>query len=259
VFWRWRITLSGFLHFAQSSEFQALKNTTFRKLDLFPSSGEGRETPTLLGTLERANPNQLTIQVQVRVQVILRPTVSRPVRLGVGPALGPMTLFQFSLFDNYFLSSSCSAIIYWLESRRTHNHLLLSHVSLLKPGGLRLRIYVLQEQGGPDIPPGTGFPFCRFLGLAGLWWRYSNPLNTGQDLRHKFSPPFVSQFHVCACVITIFTAYFLIISFRHSLVSGAYSSCSMTWVFQWLRLALSKGPNSVGASFFSTEDGNITL
>jgi hypothetical protein len=29
---------------------------TFRKLDLFPSSGEGR-TPTLLGPLERANLN----------------------------------------------------------------------------------------------------------------------------------------------------------------------------------------------------------
>jgi hypothetical protein len=27
----------------------------FRKLDLFPSSGEGRETPTLMGPLERAN------------------------------------------------------------------------------------------------------------------------------------------------------------------------------------------------------------
>jgi hypothetical protein len=32
-------------------------NTTFQKLDLFPSSGEGREkTPTQVGSLERANP-----------------------------------------------------------------------------------------------------------------------------------------------------------------------------------------------------------
>jgi hypothetical protein len=29
-----------------------LENTKFRKPDLFPSSGEGRETPTLLGLLE---------------------------------------------------------------------------------------------------------------------------------------------------------------------------------------------------------------
>jgi hypothetical protein len=39
----------------------------------------------------------------------------------------------------------------------------------------RSRIYIPQEQGGPVIPSGTGFPFCRLLRLAGLWWRYSNP------------------------------------------------------------------------------------
>jgi hypothetical protein len=35
------------------------KNTTFRKLDLFPSSGEGKETPTLLDPLERTILNHL--------------------------------------------------------------------------------------------------------------------------------------------------------------------------------------------------------
>jgi hypothetical protein len=34
-------------------------------------------------------------------------------------------------------------------------------------------IYFRQEQGGPVISIGTGFPFCRLLWL-GLWWRYSN-------------------------------------------------------------------------------------
>jgi hypothetical protein len=33
--------------------FKDLENTKFCKLALFPSSGEGRETPTLLGPLER--------------------------------------------------------------------------------------------------------------------------------------------------------------------------------------------------------------
>jgi hypothetical protein len=33
-----------------------LENTTFRKIDLFPSSGEIREIPTLLVPLERARP-----------------------------------------------------------------------------------------------------------------------------------------------------------------------------------------------------------
>jgi hypothetical protein len=51
----------------------------------------------------------------------------------------------------------------------------LSHLRLPQPGGRGPRIYIPQEQGGPVIPPGTGFPFCRLLRLAGLWWRYSNP------------------------------------------------------------------------------------
>jgi hypothetical protein len=37
-----------------------LENTTFQKLDLFQSSGEGRETLTLLGPLERASLNHWT-------------------------------------------------------------------------------------------------------------------------------------------------------------------------------------------------------
>jgi hypothetical protein len=39
-----------------------LENTTFRKLDLFPSSGEGKGTPTLLSQYERSNLNHWTQQ-----------------------------------------------------------------------------------------------------------------------------------------------------------------------------------------------------
>jgi hypothetical protein len=43
----------------------------------------------------------------------------------------------------------------------------------------------------------------------------------------------VSEFHVCACFITIFIAYFLVISLRHSLVSGIYIAVViLTWVGQ---------------------------
>jgi hypothetical protein len=42
-----------------------LENTTFQKLDLFPSSGEVRETPILLGPLERANLNHWINRVDV--------------------------------------------------------------------------------------------------------------------------------------------------------------------------------------------------
>jgi hypothetical protein len=51
---------NGFLDFLHRPVCKrTLKNTTFRKLDLFPASGEGWGTPTLLGPLERANLNQI--------------------------------------------------------------------------------------------------------------------------------------------------------------------------------------------------------
>jgi hypothetical protein len=52
---------------------------------------------------------------------------------------------------------------------------VVSFASNRKPGGPGLCIYVFQWQGGPFIPPDTGFPFSRLLRLAGLRWRYSNP------------------------------------------------------------------------------------
>jgi hypothetical protein len=55
-------------------------------------------------------------------------------------------------------SAICSVITQCSESRRTRNHTLLSHLRLLQPGGPGSRIYNPQEQGGPVIPPGTGFP-----------------------------------------------------------------------------------------------------
>jgi hypothetical protein len=36
-----------------------------------------------------------------------------------------------------------------------------------QPGGPGPCIYASQRQGGPVIPPGTGFPFRRLLGRAG--------------------------------------------------------------------------------------------
>jgi hypothetical protein len=62
-FWRWYIPLriTGFLDFIHRQVFLNLENTRFRKLDLFPSSGEWRKTPThQLGPLERDNLNHWT-------------------------------------------------------------------------------------------------------------------------------------------------------------------------------------------------------
>jgi hypothetical protein len=48
----------------------------------------------------------------------------------------------------------------------------VSDSRLPKPGGPGPRIYISQEQGGPVMSPGTGFPFRHLLRLAGLRWRY---------------------------------------------------------------------------------------
>jgi hypothetical protein len=59
------------------------------------------------------------------------------------------------------------------NSRRTHDHISLSHLRLPQPGGPDL--HIPQKQVGPDIPPGTGFPFRRLLRLPGLRWRNYSP------------------------------------------------------------------------------------
>jgi hypothetical protein len=57
------LIMSEILSFRTPSIVLVLKNkptkgnTTFRKLDLFPSSGAGKIKPILLGPLERASPN----------------------------------------------------------------------------------------------------------------------------------------------------------------------------------------------------------
>jgi hypothetical protein len=46
---RLRFRSTGFLYSVHRPEFYIQENTTLRKLDLFPFSGEGRATPTVLG------------------------------------------------------------------------------------------------------------------------------------------------------------------------------------------------------------------
>jgi hypothetical protein len=54
-------------------------------------------------------------------------------------------------------------------------------VSNPQTGGPGLCIYILQEEGSTVIPSDTGFPILRFLRLAGLRWRYSNPAPHGKN------------------------------------------------------------------------------
>jgi hypothetical protein len=72
-----KLKTTGFVDFVIRPEIWILENTTFRKLDLLLSSGEGKKTSTLSGLLEGANLNHWT--THVKVTVLLRPTVTRPV------------------------------------------------------------------------------------------------------------------------------------------------------------------------------------
>jgi hypothetical protein len=60
------------------------------------------------------------------------------------------------------------------KSRRTHGHMLLSHLRLPQPGRPSSRIYIPQEQG-------TGFPFCHLLRLAGTTLEVSHLQHVDTD------------------------------------------------------------------------------
>jgi hypothetical protein len=45
------------------------------------------------------------------------------------------------------------------KSRRNHGHILPSRLRLPQHGGPGSHIYIPQQQDGPVMPPGTGFPF----------------------------------------------------------------------------------------------------
>jgi hypothetical protein len=47
------IRITGFHYFVHRQEFELTRKHDYRKLDLFTSSGDGKETPALLGPLEK--------------------------------------------------------------------------------------------------------------------------------------------------------------------------------------------------------------
>jgi hypothetical protein len=154
--------------------------------------------------------------VEVEVTVTLRPTVSRPVSLGVRGPSGTRDQFYFLLeiffrqlrFCNFVAPSPtrervCNLLVQLLlglaravtlgsKFRRTHGHILLR---LLQPGGPGSRIYFPLEQGGPVIHPGTGFHFVASYDSQGLRWRYSNPPP------HVFKPHYYRTVNLIAVLL----------------------------------------------------------
>jgi hypothetical protein len=53
-------------------------------------------------------------------------------------------------------SAICSVIIQWSESHRTRNHILLSHLRLLQPGGPGSRIYIPRNRVAQSYPRALG-------------------------------------------------------------------------------------------------------
>jgi hypothetical protein len=117
------------------------------------------------------------LKTEVEVEVTLGPTVSRPVCLGVKPRLGPKIRFLL-LSDSWdllmwdALSDERTGLSFTIAvdpRQRSHSRFrvrrdswsysTVSDSRLAHHGGPGSLIYVPQEQGGPVIPPGTGFPF----------------------------------------------------------------------------------------------------
>jgi hypothetical protein len=111
---------------------------------------------------------------ELEVEVKLRPTVSRPVCLGVRHPSGTRDQFFFLLEIFFRQSRVCYLEAPSLTRGRGCNLLLLLVLASAVPRDSRpyflvpiletpstglpgSRIYILQEQGGPDKPPGTGF------------------------------------------------------------------------------------------------------
>jgi hypothetical protein len=132
-----------------------------------------------------------------------RPTVSRPVYLGVKPHLGPKTRFLYcqpvaGLLMWGALSNERTGLSFTIAigprqrrcsrvrvQRDSWPYFTVSGSTLLQPGGPGPRIYIPQAQVGRVILPGTGFSFRHFLRLEGLRWKYSNPPARGQLTRNS--------------------------------------------------------------------------
>jgi hypothetical protein len=130
----------------------------------------------------------MSVLNMIKLKLNLRPTVSRSVSPGVRRTSDQ---FFFRLEISFRQFRLCYFVVPSLTRERVCNFLYncfwaLPEQSLLGrspaeltaifyfliwnspiPGGPSPRIYIPQEQGGPVVPPGTGFPFRRLLRLAG--------------------------------------------------------------------------------------------
>jgi hypothetical protein len=130
-------------------------------------------------------------ETQAKVKVMLRPTFSRPVCLGVKHPSGAQTrsllLTVAGLLMRSAVSDERTGISFTtaagprqrshsrVESRGTHDHILLSQIRDSPNAKGQVPLFISPRNRVALILPDTGFPSRCLLRLAGLRWRYSNP------------------------------------------------------------------------------------
>jgi hypothetical protein len=94
------------------------------------------------------------------------------VQIMLGKHSGSMAIIE-QTSSSYFIHFVC---LVSLHGDQIKFPMMPSNTQQLSSLSLPLHVSVcVQEQGGPVISPGTGYPLCHLLRLSGLRWRYSDP------------------------------------------------------------------------------------